>query len=78
MSDYIEITYQVEDGYVSGSRPLKVKIHLYEFDGCQTEEQVTEVIDSAVEEHMRQRVYPSWDTNQVQSILAKIKEDADE
>ncbi len=59
MADF-KVTYEVNDGYVGGSRPQSFRIHEgdYEFSPDSTDEQLLEVFYGAIDEDMRQKVSP--------------------
>lgn len=55
---YTVITYEVEDGYVGGSRPHSVKISNDDLDEYETESEIEAFIEECVQEDFEQNV--SW------------------
>lgn len=58
MSDYIDVSWEVDDGYTGKSRPQSTRIYIEEIDHCTTEQEVENAINEAIEEDFRQSV--SW------------------
>jgi hypothetical protein len=68
----IKITYQVSDGYVSGSRPQHMEIETEDFEGCPDDDAIRDCLDDIVYEHMLQRV--SSDVDDMDGVVARIRE----
>ena len=68
----MQITYQVEDGYVGGQRPRTVNINDSDLEYCETKEEWEDIINECVEEDFRQNCYPvfqmpKWPGNKEQT-----------
>jgi sorbitol-specific phosphotransferase system component IIBC len=57
----MKITYYVEDGYISGSRPQNIKVDDQDLADCETDEEKIQVIEAAIEDHFSQNISWSWD-----------------
>lgn len=58
MSDRIEISWQVEDGYVGKSRPQRTLIEVEDLEFCETEDEVEQLIYDAIGDDFVQTI--SW------------------
>ena len=54
----MKVTWQVDDGYVLGSRPLTTDIDDDELAECETEEERKELINDYIQNDFDQRI--SW------------------
>ena len=54
----MKVKWQVDDGYVSGSRPQTTKIDDDELAECETEEERKELINDYIQNDFEQRI--SW------------------
>ena len=52
----MEIEWEVEDGYIGGSRPQSLTLISDDFENCKTVEDAMEVVNEAVQEDFRQTV----------------------
>jgi hypothetical protein len=68
----VVIEYEVQDGYVGGSRPHKVRLDIADFEYCDTAEDIERVIDDCVNDHFREHITPSWDPGQIADIAARV------
>jgi len=56
----MRITYHVEDGYASSSRPQHVKVNDDDLEECETEEEKIDLIEAAIKDHFEQNISWSW------------------
>lgn len=74
MPDEIEITWEIEDGYVGGSRPQTFKIRPSDFEDCDSALQVKDRLYDLLDEELQKRA--SWSCrymdDYVQQILREI------
>ncbi len=79
--DDIDITYDVEDGYVSGSRPQYLQIDPSDFQDL-SDEKIKEELADQIQADMMQIVNPSYDegdiVQQIKDALVKILEEEKE
>jgi hypothetical protein len=56
-----EAQYQVEDGYVTGARPQRFKIHVEDLENDASDDALREFYDNEVDEHFKnnEKIYPS-------------------
>lgn len=73
----IKITYGIEDGYAGGTRPHYVTIYLDDLSDCETDEEIENRIDEAVEEHMRETISTYWERDQIAGVLERIQAERD-
>lgn len=59
----IEITWEVEDGYVGGSRPQTTYIDRDEWDACETEDERQTLIEQYVHEDFLATI--TWNVTEV-------------
>jgi hypothetical protein len=52
----VTVRWQVDDGYVGGTRPQRTQVDTEDFQHCKTEEDVRNVLDEIIEEEMRTRI----------------------
>lgn len=52
----MKVRWQVDDGYVGGSRPHYLEVPLDEFQHCTTEQEVRDVLDEIVRDDFDQRI----------------------
>lgn len=64
------ITYYVEDGYLSGSRPQRVNINDEDLEECESDAEKIELIESAIRDHFEQNI--SWSCD-IQKYLLQSK-----
>ncbi|MEE9214693.1 MAG: hypothetical protein V3U54_07845 [Thermodesulfobacteriota bacterium] len=70
MSDPIDVTYEIGDGYVGGSRPQHLTIDPEDFKDM-TYEQIQDELDNQVHEDMLQTISTSYD---MADIISQIQE----
>ena len=58
--DQIEVIWEVQDGYVSGSRPQSTYIPREDYEECETEEEKQELVDEYVREDFLNSGKVSW------------------
>ena len=68
--DDIDIIYEVEDGYVSGSRPQNLQIDPSDFEDL-SDDEIREQLSNQIQDDMLQIVNPSYDESE---IVQKIKD----
>lgn len=68
----MKITYQAQDGYVSGDRPLYVRIHDSEILDCESVEEAMQVIEEAIQSDFQERVTPGYDFAEIKQQVAKL------
>lgn len=77
MSERIEITWYVEDGYVGRDRPQHLRVDLSDFEFCDTEKEVEQILEELLEEAFNQRA--SWGCPKIDEVVteifAKVKEE---
>ena len=54
----MKVTWQVDDGYVGGSRPHTTEVDDYELSECETEEERQELINDTIQNDFDQKI--SW------------------
>jgi hypothetical protein len=54
--DYLAVYWEVEDGYVGGNRPQVSRIPLSEFEFCDDEAAVQDLIQTWVQEDFEQKI----------------------
>lgn len=69
MAEYIEVEWQVSDGYVSGNRPQRTKIQKSDIEFCDTEEEVKELVESSIQDSFERKVAPEWEQDQMDKVL---------
>lgn len=77
MSDYIDVRWQVEDGYAGKSRPQYTRIYPEDFVNYETVAEIVSGIEEAIQEDFVNKIW--WaigcDLDKVaEDALAKIKE----
>ncbi len=70
----IKFKWQVLDRYAGGSRPQHVTIDESEILDCEDEEELLQIIESAVQEDFEQKVSPGWDDSEVQKVIQSWNE----
>lgn len=55
-----EITWEANDGYVTGARPQGTRLYGSDLQDCDTEEEVRGLIGDSIQEDFGQVVSPSW------------------
>ena len=83
--DTVQITWEVSDGYVSGSRPQRTDIDVRDIDVYLSREDVKELIEYWVQRDFDESVYPAISekymeraVNEIMEALAKRKAEEDE
>lgn len=77
MSDYIEVRWQVDDGYVGKSRPQTTNVYLEDLDHCESIIDIIAEIENAVQDDFQQKICWNFrgDIEKVaENALAKIEE----
>lgn len=59
----MKVTYYVEDGYISGSRPQHVTIDDADLEEFETDAQKIEYIEECIENHFKENISWSWNRN---------------
>lgn len=79
MSDGIEVTWCVSDGYAGGSRrPQHTEISRDDLAYCTSEEEVRELFEETIQEHFERRIEPDWEPSQLETVIEAWKEMANE
>ena len=77
--DDIEITYEIEDGYVGGARPQYTTIDIEHFRDM-TDEEIKNELSDQIHEEMLQNINASYNEEdilqQIKAALAKSPEEA--
>lgn len=68
----MKITWQIEDGYLGGSRPHTTEVNDDELLECDTAQEMLEIISNAVTEDFQQKV--SWAYKNYAAIEIKVEE----
>lgn len=83
--DTVQITWEVSDGYISGSRPQRTDIDVRDIDVYLSREDVKELIECWVQTDFEESVYPSISeknmeraVDQIMEILAQHKAEEEE
>lgn len=63
----LKINWEIDDGYVSGSRPQSTRISEEDLLECETEEQVREMLEESVEDDFRNHV--NWCFSNLDELL---------
>ena len=66
----IEITWFVDDGYICRDRPQKFKINLSDFEFCESEKEVADILYEELDEHLKQRA--NWICRGLESLIGEI------
>ena len=70
MSKKITVTWYADDGYTTGDRPMHTSIDPDDFEDCDTEDDVNEMISQQVQEDFEQKV--CWCTDNLEKHVADI------
>ena len=68
----MKVNWEVEDGYIGKYRPQHTEIDDIELLECETEEEVKELIDDAVQEDFSSKIY--YSINNTDDIIKYWKE----
>ena len=69
MSDYIELTWEVEDGYAGKSRPQTTRIQLSDLHDCADVEEVQRFVAETIQEDFDARIAPGWDDSEMDKAI---------
>lgn len=70
MSDYIELTWCISDGYASGSRrPQKVRIPMSDIEACETEAEVEVLVEESIQDAFERKVTPDWEPSETERVI---------
>ena len=72
MSKDFELTWFVEDGYVTGDRPKHLTITIEDFGEDMTPDAIERVIADRIEDEFRNEV--SWSCSDIEDVAARIHE----
>ena len=72
MSKQITVRWEASDGYVGGSRPQSFKVDAEDFQHCETELEVEELLGEFVQDEFEQRI--TWSIRNESSVIAEILE----
>ena len=70
MSKKITVTWYADDGYITGDRPKRTIIDPDDFEDCDTEDDVNEMLSQQIQEDFEQKV--SWCTDNLEKHVAEI------
>ena len=70
----VKFKWQILDGYSGSARPQHVVIDETEIIDCEDEEELLQIIESAVQGDFEQKVNPGWDDSEVQKVIKTWKE----
>ena len=78
MSEYIEIKWKVDDGYVGGGTHTTSIPVSDLLDSCETEDQIGDEIGEYIRNDFEQRISPTWDYEKCNSIAIAAWREAKE
>lgn len=72
-NDYIEVRWEIDDGYVGKSRPHTTRVYFDELDDDASDEEIFDYIEEAIQSDFEQRIqwYPLHDLDE---SVAEIKD----
>jgi hypothetical protein len=69
MSDKIEVTWEVADGYAGRSRPQYTKIDHSEILDCETETEVRSLVKDSIQKHFEQKISADYGEDAYTDVL---------
>lgn len=70
MSGEIELSWQVEDGYAGGARPQTTYFDAAEFEGCESREEVQNLLEELMHEELMNKV--SWTASNYEVVIESV------
>lgn len=73
-NEFIQVKWEVADGYAGKSRPQYTKIHISDIMDCESEEEVKTLIDDAIEEDFSRKICTDYGDDVYEDALSLFAE----
>lgn len=69
----MKLRYEANDGYISGDRPLHVKVEDKELKECDTLDEAVQLAERAIEDDFLEKVSASYDYEKLRKDIAVLR-----